>query len=254
MGAGRDLSGRRKDGSEFALEIGLNPVNRNGTSAVLATVIDISERRQAQARQQFLVRELHHRSQNLIAVIQAIARTSFRTGKSLDEIEAQFLDRLLALGRAHRRLTTAAWRRAALSEILREELEGFSTRVTISGCDISVNTTAAQQFALIAYELATNAAKHGSLAWSAGHVAIKGSVEGYDGEPVFQFTWREEDGPPVALPVRKGFGSFILIDAMKGQDENVNLRFDPTGLRYELRLPLKLIAADIVPGSASHSA
>jgi PAS domain S-box-containing protein len=51
MGAGRDLRARRRDGSEFPVEIGLNPVSHNGRSAVLATVIDISERKRAQQGQ-----------------------------------------------------------------------------------------------------------------------------------------------------------------------------------------------------------
>ena len=51
MGAGRDLRARRRDGSEFPVEIGLNPVSHDGRSAVLATVIDISERNRAQQSQ-----------------------------------------------------------------------------------------------------------------------------------------------------------------------------------------------------------
>ena len=72
MGAGRDMNGRRKDGSEFTLEIGLNPIGRNGNNAVLATVIDITERKRAQESEQLIIRELQHRTLNLFAVFQAI--------------------------------------------------------------------------------------------------------------------------------------------------------------------------------------
>src|SRR5262249_26804412 len=51
IGVRRDLRARRRDGSEFAVEIGLSPVSHNGGSAVLATIIDLSERKRAQQSQ-----------------------------------------------------------------------------------------------------------------------------------------------------------------------------------------------------------
>src|SRR5438034_44532 len=56
MGAGRDLFGRRKDGSEFPVEVGLNPIHTTEGLSVLASVIDITARKQA---------ELEHQRQNM---------------------------------------------------------------------------------------------------------------------------------------------------------------------------------------------
>src|SRR5206468_2023096 len=56
MGVGRDLFGRRKDGSEFPVEVGLNPIHTTEGLSVLASVIDITARKQA---------EMEHQRQNM---------------------------------------------------------------------------------------------------------------------------------------------------------------------------------------------
>ncbi len=241
LGRERKLTGRRKDGSEFPVEIGLSPIERGGRTSVLATVVDISEQRRAQEQQQVLVDELQHRSQNLFAVIHSVATRSLQTARSLEEAKVVLSGRLMALSRAHRLLAEAAWQGTALGEILAQECAAFGIRPSVTGCDVVVNPQAAQQFAMIIHELVTNSVKHGALSVPDGRVAIRGEPDSGDGEELYRFEWKESAGPPVSAPARRGFGSAILLDAAGHFARRAALDYAPGGVSYELRIPLREI-------------
>lgn len=152
------------------------------------------------------------------------------------------MGRLRALAQAHRALAEAAWEGAHLDLVLRRALSTFPKSYTVAGCNITVNTTAAQNFALITNELATNAAKYGALSVATGEVSIRGRVEQIDGtEPHFLFEWQESGGPTVTMPTRKGFGTFMLMELAKQLGQFVALTYEPNGLRYELRVPMSAL-------------
>jgi PAS domain S-box-containing protein len=67
MGAGRDLSAVKKDGSEFPVEIGLNPIETDEGPMVLAAVVDITQRKAAESA----LRESEHRACSLAAIVES---------------------------------------------------------------------------------------------------------------------------------------------------------------------------------------
>jgi len=171
---------------------------------------DYLERKHAEEIEDTLVREIQHRSNNLLAVIQAIANRSFSGDSSLTEAKKAFEARLQALARTYQQLTDANWAGLDLSEIVRLELQPFSERAVVEGSKVSLDPKHAQNFALALHELATNAAKYGALSNGSGKVAASWAIMSHGKNSALKFRWCESGGPPVLAPTRYGFGTALL--------------------------------------------
>lgn len=195
---------------------------------------DYLERKRAEGLAKTLVREVQHRSNNLLAVIQAIAKRSLSGEHSLPEARQAFEARLQALARANRELVKSNWTGATVNQIIRLELAPYSQRTLTRGDDLLLDPQQAQNFCLALHELATNAAKYGALSNPNGKLDLSWTVADADRSRFLQFKWRETGGPRVTAPTRRGFGTSLI----KATFPDARLDFAGEGLRCEIDVPL----------------
>lgn len=208
---------------------------------LIGTVRDITPKKEAELRQQILNAELQHRMKNSLAMVNAIAAQTLR-GDDIADRRSTFLSRLEALSHAQDILTSESWQGAPIQSVVESALmphRSGGERFIIHGIDLELSARQALSMSLAIHELATNAAKYGSLTASTGRVDIQwGFAPDAAGENQFHFRWSESGGPRVSPPARKGFGS-RLITRVLASDFNGEVIADyrPDGLVCELRAP-----------------
>jgi two-component sensor histidine kinase len=210
--------------------------------------VDVTERKEGDAHLRLLLRELTHRSKNLLAVIQAMARQTANHAGSIDAFLAQFGSRLQALAASHDLLVRESWYGASLGELIRSQLssylDGAVVQVTIEGPAIALKPEAAQNLGLALHELAINAAKFGALSVPAGRVSVTWTRRESAAGNALELDWREKLGPKVKTRRKKGFGSMVIErNLARALDAEVNLDFDPDGLHCRIVIPASQILA-----------
>ena len=188
-------------------------------------------------QQVVIANELHHRIQNLFAVIQAVIRFSMPKQGSIDASEARrlILDRVHSMATANRIITESMGNGVLLSDLLDSEIQEFAARFDVDGgMNVVLSPRMAQSLALVIHELLTNALKHGALSIPDGRIRIQIGFA----SARLRFRWRERSNAPSPNNANTGYGSVLLGSFAKTFCETVDASYKTDGLDYLLEIPL----------------
>jgi PAS domain S-box-containing protein len=237
-----DTVRRRKDGTLIDVSLTVSPILVDGKIVGVSKIArDVTAQKQAHLVQTLLLRELNHRTKNLLAVADAIVRQTSKSSPP-EELVNRISRRLHALSVSQDLMIDSEWRGADITNIIQSQLasivDDHASRIKLNGPLCTLTPRTAQALGLAIFELATNALKFGALSATAGTVKVDWSVDDRGGEREFHMSWQELGGPTVIQPAHCGFGS-VIIERMIARSllGSAKITYAPAGLIWELVAP-----------------
>ncbi|MCW2283180.1 two-component sensor histidine kinase [Rhodoblastus acidophilus] len=227
------------DGSVRYFDQSIEPLWRDGeVVGLLTTAIDATEHRRRQDELTFLLSELTHRTKNLLAVIQGIARQSSRSATDVQSFVQKFNGRIRALALTHELLVETKWRGVDLRQLLTAAWKAAwpgGGQAVLRGPPCVLSPECAQNVALAVYEMAANAASHLDGARAGPNVAISWAPVAGDGFAGLELVWREKS--PTRPAPEPDFGLTLVEDLLPRATEGPSrIVYDDAGLLWTLRI------------------
>jgi two-component sensor histidine kinase len=210
---------------------------------VITTGLDITERKRREQTLKALLRELSHRSKNLLAIIQSIATQTGRYAGTLDNFLSSFIGRLQSIAASQDLVTSSNWRGADLHELALNQVAHYTGETTRSivfeGLNPHLNPNAALHIGLALHELTVNSLSYGALARPGGFVTISAERDhAADGNGALHLAWTEKVGPS-SIPLEENRFSSVALQRIVPQSLNgsASIEIENEKLCYQLVIP-----------------
>lgn len=217
-------------------------VDENGTvCGFMDTVMETTDRVRYERRAAISNRELVHRMKNSYALVSAVVRQTARNSDNVAQLTDKLVGRLSDMAQAQDVLALKTGERASIREIVTKvqgRLDDRGTRFAADGPPIMLGDQESFALALALFELATNAVKYGALSNADGRVAVEWAIMDPQRNLGLTLTWREQGGPQVIAPERRGFGSFLIKQLLAAEFAgDVDVDYASDGLVCTLTAP-----------------
>lgn len=207
----------------------------------LCSSIDVTEDKQREILLKNLVREVAHRSKNMLAMVLGLASQTSRTTPDKDQFIQRFTGRIQSLAKSQDAITESDWRGARISELVSHQVVGvvpaIAGQITVTGADVELTPNGALHVGLALHELCTNAIAFGALSSPTGRIEISSKIKRCDGERRGVLTWWEYPRVIQNDHNQKRFGRMVLERivpaAVNGQG---SLELAEGGVNYTLEI------------------
>lgn len=212
---------------------------------LLSAIVDVTDRRRSEAIRRTLLREVTHRSKNLLAIVSGLATQTARTARSTEDFLERFNGRLQSLSRSQDLVTEADWRGAKLAELIATQVAPYAAdgrQIDLAGADTYLKPNAALHIGLALHELAVNSVQRGALSLPRGHLSvtanrIDGDGEATSGTPALEMVWSENRSAAVKAPDPDDFGHVLLVRLVPAAlGGTAQLTAGEDGLRYRVTM------------------
>lgn len=222
--------------------VSVRPHFERGTLiGTVAAFVDVTESKVQEEHLRIVLRELAHRSKNLLSVIQGIARQTAESASSTQQFLSRFNGRIFSLSRAHDVLTDADWRGARIFDLVQSQMALYAEdrlpSVVMEGDNAFLRPNAAQYVGLALHELTTNAVKYGALSRDDGVIVVRFGKSPRDAG-LYRFSWKETSSAETREPDGRSFGMLMLTEVVPTSVSGAAvLSFPSSGLTYDLDIP-----------------
>jgi len=224
----------------IALRGAVTKTEKGKVTRVSGVAYDITDQKLSLTRTDALLREVSHRSKNLLALILAMARLTARDAVDVKSHLKDFTLRVAGLSASQDLIVASDWQSVDLATLASAEIGAVARtdadRISVSGPPVMLTPEAAQTFGMVVTELALNAVEHGALSSATGEVQLSWA---FPDDDTIAITWHETGGPPFISEGPKGYGrSVVERFSSQGLKLAVQAAAESDGVKWTLTGPL----------------